>query len=821
MFSKKLLSGAALTALSLSIGGVAHAQSTGSQVAEDEVIIVTGQRQNLEGAMVAEQAPRARATITEDYIETQGAGQTILETINLIPGVNFTNTDAFGSSGGAINMRGFDGNRISLTFDGIPLNDTGNYAIYSNQQVDPELIQRANVNLGTTDVDSPTAAATGGTVNYITRIPEEDAGLMVSYARGTENFNRIFGMVETGDVGPFGTRAFLAGSFTEYDQWIGPGALQKTQYNGGLYQELGDNGDFMRLSFHYNENRNNFYSRYRLTQFQSGVLPVNYTDGCTPGAPSPGVAVNDGQIVAGYSVDGCSGPNFTGYYNHSINPSNTGNIRGASRFTLTDALTFTFDPSFQYVRANGGGVSVVSERARILVEDSLVAGVDLNHDGDTLDSVRLYAPSNTNTYRYGAISSLIWDINENHRIRFGYTWDEGHHRQTGEYGYLRANGDPEDVFGGDLGTPIFNGDGDIFQKRDRRSLATLNQFSAEWRGDFMADALTVVLGLRAPMFERELDQRCYSQKGNSSSTQYCTTQTPDTPNPVDPNLSALNGGFVWFDNNGNGTIQTTGSGAEVYAPPFRATVEYEDVLPNLGVVFRPAEGHQIFFSYAEGLSAPRTDDLYSGITVNELGDVQPETTSAYDLGYRFQTGDVLASATVWYNQFDNRIERSQDPDDPTLFYSRNVGSVDLWGGELAAAWQATERLFLYGAASWSDSELANGGAKVVDTPDWTFTARGEYELGNLTFGAQARHVGERYANDANTEVAPDYMTVDVDVRYDFGELLGSDRTYLQLNVINLFDEEYLGQMSSGTGTGAALYNLGAPQTFLMTLRTEF
>ena len=44
----------------------------------------------------------------------------------------------------------------------------------------------------------------------------------------------------------------------------------------------------------------------------------------------------------------------------------------------------------------------------------------------------------------------------------------------------------------------------------------------------------------------------------------------DTPGALDPNLSALNGGFVWFDNNGNGTIQTTGSGAEVYAPPFRA-----------------------------------------------------------------------------------------------------------------------------------------------------------------------------------------------------------------------------------------------------------
>ena len=49
--------------------------------------------------------------------------------------------------------------RISLTVDGIPLNDSGNYAVYSNQQIDPEVIDEVNVNLGTTDVDSPTASA--------------------------------------------------------------------------------------------------------------------------------------------------------------------------------------------------------------------------------------------------------------------------------------------------------------------------------------------------------------------------------------------------------------------------------------------------------------------------------------------------------------------------------------------------------------------------------------------------------------------------------------------------------------------------------------
>src|SRR5688572_15886921 len=54
MFSKQLLSGAALTALTISMGGTAYAQSTASQIQEDEeIIIVTGQRMNLNGAMVA------------------------------------------------------------------------------------------------------------------------------------------------------------------------------------------------------------------------------------------------------------------------------------------------------------------------------------------------------------------------------------------------------------------------------------------------------------------------------------------------------------------------------------------------------------------------------------------------------------------------------------------------------------------------------------------------------------------------------------------------------------------------------------------------
>src|SRR3546814_16561834 len=94
----------------------------------------------------------------------------------MLPGVSFQNNDPFGSAGGTLTIRWFANSRISQTFDGIPLNDSGNYALYSNQQLDPELIEQVNVNLGSTDVDSPTAAASGSTVTYRTRHPFDEFG---------------------------------------------------------------------------------------------------------------------------------------------------------------------------------------------------------------------------------------------------------------------------------------------------------------------------------------------------------------------------------------------------------------------------------------------------------------------------------------------------------------------------------------------------------------------------------------------------------------------------------------------------------------------
>ena len=147
----------------------------------------------------------------------------MFQAINQLPGVNFTNNDPYGTSGGNLRIRGFDGSRVSVTFDGVPLNDSGNYALFTNQMLDPELVDRVDVNLGTTDVDSPTASATGGTVAYRTKRPTDDFSSELVLSAGDHNYQRGFLRVDTGEWSDLGHHGFPGRLVPELRQVQGPG----------------------------------------------------------------------------------------------------------------------------------------------------------------------------------------------------------------------------------------------------------------------------------------------------------------------------------------------------------------------------------------------------------------------------------------------------------------------------------------------------------------------------------------------------------------------------------------------------------------------
>ena len=903
----------------------AFAQSAGTQDFEEEQIIVTGTRVQEVGGIQAPDTSKAKAVITQEFLARQNPGQTVLDSINTVPGVSFQNNDAYGSSGGTLSIRGFDSSRISLTFDGIPLNDSGNYAIYSNQQIDPELIDQVNVNLGTTDVDSPTASAVGGTVNLRTRLPSKEFGARVVGSLGEFDFRRIFAVVDTGELGPWGTRAFFSASTAKNDNpFNNYGKVDKQQYNGKIYQPIGTNGDFVSVSGHYNQNRNNFFGSVRLrndlTQSGTSGLPRNVPDRfprdeadreydinypCSVTAP---VFETLAQINAPNYVD--PDANVCGTeFDRRYNPSNTGNIKGTSRFTLNDALTLTIEPSYQYVKANGGGTVTAREGLRDInpidppgsegatstpqqcalgdtafrtclpgyFGGSPFLGRDLNGDGDMLDFVTAVAPSQTRTRRYGLISGLRWDINDDHTVRFTYTFDHANHRQTGQVGLLAANGEPLDVF--PVNDPVQDVNGVDLQKRDRQSYAILHQPSAEWRGEFFDDRLTTTVGLRMPFFTRKLENNCFTSSASNSSGAFVECSGGNAT--IDAIIAANNPYVV---NPVTGAI----SG---FSPPQKRTLKYDEPLPNIGLVYDITPSVSIFGNYARGLSVPSTDNLYASFYFPEGSDAakpKPETTDSFDLGARYRSSKIQAQVGVWKTRFKNRQAVSFDPEANTTVF-RNLGTVDKWGIDGSVAWSPFRQLTLYTFASWNDSEIkdniqvgsipvsatfpAGTTCENIDTStlvgfaqasrscaftagkreggspkyNWGFSALGSF--GPIDLGITAKKTGPRYIFDNNgalyrgdvdltgaggpqriySATAPSYWLINLDARYNF-HVRGLKETYFQVNVYNLFDEVYVGGFtsnlsqvvnSSGVYDNAPFAQIGAPRTISGTLSIAY
>ncbi|MDQ8029976.1 MAG: TonB-dependent receptor, partial [Brevundimonas sp.] len=73
-------------------------------------------------------------------------------------------------------------------------------------------------------------------------------------------------------------------------------------------------------------------------------------------------------------------------------------------------------------------------------------------------------------------------------------------------------------------------------------------------------------------------------------------------------------------------------------------------------------------------------------------------------------------------------------------------------------------------------------------------------------------------NLVNDEQTKDYTVVDLDARYDLAFI--NEGMYVQVNVLNLFDESYLGNISTDVA-GNRSAALGSPRTAMATLRMTF
>lgn len=758
----------------------AHAQTAD----EATKVVITAKKTGM-GLMVTEDAPKARSTITAEELEKQRPTGNAYEALEMLPAVNSYNYDATGLFGGGLTLRGFNSDQIGATINGVPVNDSGSFAIYPQEYVDQENTCSQTVTQGSTDADSPQVGATGGNFGINTCNPEDKHRLRMMQTFGQLNMKKTFVRVDTGLFSDKRTKMFVSASHAEADKWKGKGGAKRDHIDAGINYDW-DRFNYIHATLLYNEAMNNNINNLTLSEINKNGYYFDYAD------------TFKGHLKPVKGVEQKESNQSPAFYKLGINPFKNAIASATAKFRLNENLDLKVLPYIWYGYGNGG----VQQRAQLekgfydATTGLRTSGVDLNGDGDTLDTILVANASVTKTFRPGVTASLNW-VSGNHDVLGGFWYERARHQQMGPMLALSNDGISQDPWlqNGQILRP----DGTPAQSRNWMSISTAYQFFLQDTISLNDDKLKINIGVRSPNVKRDFTN--------------------------------------YGDENNN-------------AKPYNLVKKYSTLLPQLGARYRITDDDQVFISVAKNVKAPpnfvfgsigTSVKVVNGVA-NFVGDVKQESSWNTDIGYRHQDDKFIASVTAFFIDFKDRQATTFDPITQANSYT-NVGRVSNKGLEFEIGNTPINGWAMYGSLGFNNSKikddmlsatnvyLPTAGKEMINTPKKKAGLSIEYQNGSFWTRVKARATGQQQASMVNDETAPGYTTFGIDGGYTFANFGYIKRPKLTFNLSNITDKQYRNPSSTTikntqpiagvtTSVDTQRYYLGAPRFVSVTLSID-
>lgn len=263
----------------------------------------------------------------------------------------------------------------------------------------------------------------------------------------------------------------------------------------------------------------------------------------------------------------------------------------------------------------------------------------------------------------------------------------------------------------------------------------------------------------------------------------------------------------------------------------------EAVNPRVGLLWQPVPEVSLYGNYVENFGLPNA--FSTGFGGTALG---PETAQQWEAGIKTEWFDGrLTSTLAWYQLTKQNIATaSSDPLAAARGVSEAIGEARNRGIELDVAGEILPGWNMIAGYSYVDSEITqdvglvfddlgnvigtdngNTGHRFHDVPVhggslWNTYRFQNGELQGLTLGAGLVARSQREGNNQNDFQMPGYALVNLMGGYEFK--VGKSKVTVQLNVDNLLDKKYF---PSSIGFGRSRIDVGAPRTFLGSVRLEF
>ena len=213
----------------------------------------------------------------------------------------------------------------------------------------------------------------------------------------------------------------------------------------------------------------------------------------------------------------------------------------------------------------------------------------------------------------------------------------------------------------------------------------------------------------------------------------------------------------------------------------------EKVSPRVGLIVKPVPDLSVYASYSESF-LPQAGDQFLVLSPTSA-QFEPEKFANYEIGAKWAPFDkVLVTAAIF------RLERSNiqapDPEDPTLTVlageSRTEGFEIGAVGEITGWWKANLGYTYLDGELLNDSDFGAAGQRLQQLPRHSISAWNRFDpTDRFGFGLGVIHQSDQFASFSNEVVLPSYWRIDAAAYYTIDE-----STSVQLNIENLFDEQY-------------------------------
>ncbi|MEM1402751.1 MAG: TonB-dependent receptor [Pseudomonadota bacterium] len=269
--------------------------------------------------------------------------------------------------------------------------------------------------------------------------------------------------------------------------------------------------------------------------------------------------------------------------------------------------------------------------------------------------------------------------------------------------------------------------------------------------------------------------------------------------------------------------------------------EYEDNLSSFedddlsfrgGVVYSFNDELSAFVSYAEGYTSSGGRQGLDDQTID------PATSTSWELGVKWQpNGDQLLVTGTIYDVVEEGVSFLANPQAPPVEQRfGNIGEYRSRGFELEVVGRITDAWRIQAGYTFIDNEVTDGGTTFVfgplqfgfqdgvtlpGVPEQAVNLASFYEIplgsGLFGFGGSLNYQDEVFASGENSAVYDEWVEVGAMAYYS------RDRWKAQLNVINLFDEDYLLTQGQVTPDAFAAIRVGTsrPRTVMGSIAYEF